>query len=246
MKTPSEWWDAMARGVAPQHFLANCPLLPPLVGVAQDPRHHAHDVWDHTAAAYHAAAGYEPLVRLAVLLHDVGKPATRGIHPKTGLPTFYEHHEVGAEMVDAWMREVGFGEYDRNHVVFLVRHHMDLMRMPDVPTDKAVRRWAHAVGSYRDPLFAVYRADVIGKGRDAADDLARGERLRERAIAAPAGELNHAPASTLAISGADVMRERGIGPGPEVGRVLRELDARVTGGTIPNERDALLDLCRSI
>jgi tRNA nucleotidyltransferase (CCA-adding enzyme) len=176
--------------------------------------------------------------RVAGLLHDLGKPATRALSEKTGDYTFYNHENVGARMADRWLKRLRFSNEDREHIVHLVRNH--LVCYSDAWSDAAVRRFVKRVGvDNLDSLLALARADALAKGREVEQELAGLVRLQERVRQVlDAG----AALSTrdLAMDGHDVMQHLGIAPGRKVGKVLDELLSRVLDDPGLNDRQALL------
>lgn len=193
-----------------------------------------------------AAEGASPLVRLAVLLHDIGKPASRAWSEDKKDWTFFSHEVVGAKLADALLRQLRFGNEEREQVVHLVRQH--LVFYEDDWSDAAVRRLAKRIGPEVLPdLFAVMRADARGRGiaEGTADNLARVERLSAR-IAAVVSAKTALSTRELAIDGKDVMAALGVGPSPIVGKVVRALLERVLDDPALNERDALMALVPEI
>jgi len=203
-------------------------------GIAQN-KIPGEDLWDHTLRTVDAAAP-RPALRLAALLHDIGKPAT------AGEGHFYRHEVVGAEQAAALLDRLHAPRATTQAVVHLVRHHM--FRYEPSWSDAAVRRFLGKVRPAAiEDLFALRAADNIGSGVPAdADDLAV---LRARV----ARELASGPLldrSALAIDGDDVMAELGLAPGPQVGRVLDAVFERVVEEPALNERGRLLALARDV
>ena len=193
------------------------------------------DLWDHTLATVDAAPNH-PLVRLAALLHDIGKPATQADGH------FYGHEAVGAEQARSLLARLHEPRIVSERVTHLVRHHM--FRYEPGWTDSAVRRFIGKVGRESiDELFALREADNAGSGVDReADGLAE---LRARVRA----ELEAGPVldrSALAIDGDDLIAELGLRPGPELGRVLEALLERVIEEPSLNEAPTLLLLARDL
>jgi tRNA nucleotidyltransferase (CCA-adding enzyme) len=210
------------------------------VGLAQN-RHHAYDVWNHTLSCLDACEGDAPL-RIAALLHDIGKPRTRALSDKTNDYTFYNHEKVGAEMAGPILDRLRFSNDEKARITSLVANH--LVCYSDEWTDAAVRKWIRRVSRDRvEDLYALNRADLLGKGRDVTRDLAGLERLKERV----AGELaaQHALSTRdLAVDGKDVMRELAIKPSRRVGEVLDALLEKVVEDPSLNERETLLRMIR--
>src|SRR5262249_1145854 len=118
------------------------PELQRQVGCTQN-KWHAYDVWGHSLETLDALEG-DPVHRVAALMHDLGKPATRAFSEKTNDVTFYNHESVGAELCDAWMRAYRWSNEERERVVHLVRHHL-VCYAPEW-SDAAVRRFVKRVG----------------------------------------------------------------------------------------------------
>jgi tRNA nucleotidyltransferase (CCA-adding enzyme) len=219
------------------------PELMPMVNCAQN-KYHAFDVWYHTMATLDAVPQGNTLLRMAALLHDVGKPQSKGVHEVTGDATFYEHEVVGAEIADKFLARMKFSTKERGQIVHLVRHHY--IRYDSSWSNAAVRRWVRKVWpeNVKD-LCILARADIAGKGPSEVTLNAQDIDVLESKVATVAVNV---PTTTnaLAISGKDVMDCLGVGPGPTVGRVLRVLLDRVTEDPNLNEKEALLALVREV
>jgi tRNA nucleotidyltransferase (CCA-adding enzyme) len=213
------------------------PALALQPGVAQN-KVPGEDLWDHTVRSVDAAAtaGRSDLVRLAVLLHDLGKPATAADGH------FYGHDAVGADLATDLLRVWHLSRDAVERVGHLIRQHM--FSYDGAWSDAAVRRFIVKVGpaSLHD-LFAVREADNVGSGLPAeAGGLAE---LRARIAEQLAAEVA-LDRSGLAIDGAELLAELGIEPGPLVGRVLEGLVDRVLADPSLNERGRLIDLAREL
>jgi tRNA nucleotidyltransferase (CCA-adding enzyme) len=193
------------------------------------------DLWHHTLRCVDAAAP-RPVVRLAALVHDIGKPATAADGH------FFGHETVGAEQARALLDRLHEPRIVIDRVGHLVRHHM--FRYQASWSDGAVRRFIAKVGRDAiDDLFALREADNIGSGVPAnADGL---DELHARIAA----ELAAGPIldrSALAIDGNDLMRELGIERGPRLGRILEALLERVIEDPALNDAPTLLLLARDL
>jgi tRNA nucleotidyltransferase (CCA-adding enzyme) len=190
------------------------------------------------------ACAPEPILRVAALLHDVGKPRSRAFSEKTNDWTFYEHEAIGGRMAEPIMQRLKFSNDEKTLVTSLVRHH--LICYTSDWSDAAVRRWMRRVGVELVPqLYKLGRADALGKGRPAEQDLANLSELEQRA--AKIIELGAALSTRdLAVRGNDLMSELGLKPGPTIGRVLDALLELVLETPEKNERGPLLEEARRI
>jgi tRNA nucleotidyltransferase (CCA-adding enzyme) len=206
-------------------------------------RHHAFDVWGHAMSCLDAAPA-APVLRVAALLHDVGKPRSRAFSEKTNDYTFYEHERIGAEMVEPMLSRLRFSNEEQKHITALVRHH--LICYDGTWSDAAVRRWLRRVTPELLPdLYLLNEADVRGKGRDVSSDLGNLAALKahvERVLAAGAALSTR----DLALDGRALMQELGMKPGPDIGRILKTLLDEVVEDPTRNERAALLERARAL
>ncbi len=210
------------------------PELAECRGVPQN-RFHAHDVYFHLLHSTDAARADDPVVRWAVLLHDIGKPATRAEKPN-GEGTFYNHEVIGATLADGILRRLRFSNPFREQVVHLVREHMFDYR-PGW-SDAALRRWLRRVGvDHVARLFDVRIADCLGNGRKGFPDDLDAMAVRIDALLAESSALD---VSDLAIDGRDVMNALAIAPGPLVGEALERLLEAVIEDPAVNVREKLL------
>ncbi len=213
------------------------PELAAQIGVPQN-KTPGEDLWDHTLRSVDAAAaaGRDGVVRLAALLHDVGKPATAADGH------FYGHEAVGAEVAAALLRRWHLPRDTTDRVERLVRHHM--FSYDPSWSDAAVRRFIAKVGMETlNDLFSLREADNVGSGMPrAAGDLAA---LRGR-IAAELASNVVLDRAGLAIDGDDLIATLGLAPGPAIGRLLDRLVERVVAEPRLNERTTLLALARSL
>ena len=193
------------------------------------------DLWDHTVRTVDATPA-DPLVRLAALLHDVGKPATAADGH------FYGHDRIGADMAGRFLERLHYPRPVIDRVGRLVRHHMPVYR-PDW-SDAAIRRFIRKVGrAGLDELWALQEADNVGSGvaRDAGGLAELRRRVEEQLAAEVAIDLGG-----LAVRGGDLIDELGLAEGPTIGRLLDGLLERVMEEPHLNDRPTLLLLARSM
>jgi tRNA nucleotidyltransferase (CCA-adding enzyme) len=211
------------------------PELSATFGCKQN-RFHKHDVYQHSLATLDAVPA-EPILRLAALLHDVGKPRTQIEQPDApGEFGFFKHEYVGAEMAEAIAGRLRLSRAETELLVALVAHHM-FFYTPDW-TDGTVRRFVNRVQVERiAPLFALREADIVSRGR--GEDRECETRELHARIARVAAEDAVLRVKDLAVNGADVMRVLGVGPGPQVGRVLNRLLERVLDDPTLNQKETL-------
>ena len=208
------------------------PELKDCLNFNQHSRHHAYDVYTHTAYVTEAVPDHLGL-RLAALLHDIGKPAVF-YRDENGSGHFPEHARVGAEKADQILRRLKAPNALREQVVFLVGHHMT----PFEADRTLLRRRLSKYGEENCRLLLqLQKADFCSKG-------VQGESPDYEAIEQMLDEiLREAPclqAKDLAIGGKELM-ELGFEPGPKLGQALEALFLLVVDETLPNEPEALLN-----
>lgn len=214
------------------------PELAPTIGFEHNNPHHCYDVLTHILTSLDYAPKYLA-VRLAMLLHDIAKPACYS--EREGKGHFYGHQQASADMARQILQRL---KYDRNTletVVLLIQHH-DVIIPPD---ERVIRRWLNLLGEENAGLLLqVKRADAMARAPRSRD-----QRLKELEEAQAA--LTHVLAQgqcfsykTLAVNGKDLMA-LGLPEGRKVGAVLRRLLEKVINGDVENDRAALLELARA-
>ena len=196
-------------------------------------RHHIYDVGTHSVMALKFCPSADPVVRLATLLHDIGKPKT--FHKDdTGLITFYNHEVAGTRIVRNIVERLRLSKKQAELVLTLVRWHQ--FSVDGRQTDAALRRFVRRVGKENlEAMLALRIGDRLGGG--ALETSWRLELYKKRLV-----EVQKQPFTVhdLLVNGHDVMTELGVKPGPIIGKILDQLFAEVEAGTLKNERGALL------
>ena len=212
------------------------PELAALRGIAQA-KLAPGDALDHTLRAVDAVpVGRDPDLRIAALLHDLGKATTLADGH------FIGHERVGADLAAAALERLRFPRARSARIVEAIRHHM--YDYQPAWTDAAVRRFIRRTsGVDRDLLFALRHAD-----NGASGVAGHGERHQAELEARIRTELEgHADLlihRRLAIDGHDLQRELGLPPGPEIGAILERLEEAVIEDPTTNEPEKLFDLAR--
>jgi poly(A) polymerase len=209
-------------------------ILPelPALRLEIDEHHHHKDVYRHTLTVVDQAIGYEKerhpgdapdlVLRLAALLHDIGKPATRKLEPG-GAVSFHHHDVVGAKLARKRLRALRFDNDTVDAVSRLIELHLRFFGYADGAwSDSAVRRYVRDAGDQLERLHELTRADVTTRNRRKADLLGFAyddleERIRELQ------EREELEAVRPDLDGTDVMRILDLKPGPDVGSAMRFL-----------------------
>lgn len=225
---------AVETGLA-DRFLPELPAL----RLEQDPVQRHKDVLRHTYAVVERC-DRDLVLRLAALLHDVGKPATRAF---TAEGVQFHHHEVvGARMAGQRLRALRYPNGVVDDVVKLVELHLRFHSYKDGWSDSALRRYVRDAGPLLDRLNQLVRADCTTRNPQRAKALAALQDDLELRIARLA-EQENLERIRPPLDGRQVMERLGIGPGPQVGRALAYLlEQRLDRGPIAeDEAFALLD-----
>ncbi len=192
----------------------------PALRLEQDPVHRHKDVLTHTFAVVDACQPDDVVLRLAALLHDIGKPATRQV---TSEGVQFHHHEVvGARMAEARLRELRYPSKVIEEVRALIELHLRFHGYGDGWTDAAVRRYVRDAGPLLDRLNQLTRADVTTRNEQRAKRFQALQDDLEDRIARLA-EKENLDAIRPSLDGKQVMEHLGIQPGPLVGEVLAHL-----------------------
>ncbi|MDR2397613.1 MAG: HD domain-containing protein [Spirochaetaceae bacterium] len=198
---------------------------------------HRFDVLDHSLLACDAAAREEAphLVRLAALLHDIGKPLSRA-RDDAGIWTFYQHEQVSANLSRELLTRLRYPNGIIQTVVHLIREHM--FHYESNWSEGAVRRFIIRVGEeHLEHLYRLRRADAYGTaGQVPPPDFLLPLTRRVDAVLAKNQALS---LKDLAVSGKDLIA-LGIQPGPPMGRILTALLEAVVEDPDLNHKETLL------
>ncbi len=204
--------------------------------------HHQHkDVYGHTLEVLERAirleeAGPDLVLRLAALLHDIGKPRTRR-HEAAGGVSFHHHEVVGAKMAEKRLRALTFGKDVVEPVRLLVELHLRFHGYGRGEwTDSAVRRYVTDAGDQLERLHKLVRSDCTTRNTRRAATLAAAYDDLEARIARLAAqeELSRIRPD---LDGSEVMELLGLPPGREIGRAMKHLLAlRMEHGPLPRDR----------
>ena len=218
------------------HVLPELPLL----RLEEDEHHHHKDVYEHTLTVleqamvledeHDPASGPDPVLRLAALLHDIGKPRTRRFEAD-GRVSFHHHEVVGARMTRKRMQALKFSNEMTDEVTRLVELHLRFHGYGAGEwTDSAVRRYVRDAGPQLVRLHKLTRADSTTRNRRRAAALQRSYDSLERRIAELEAEEELA-AIRPTLDGREIMRILDIPPGPLVGEAYQFLlDLRLDRG----------------
>ena len=217
-------------------------------GIIQNKKYHKYDVFRHCVVACDAT---DPTVvmRLAALLHDVGKPVTVKEIFKNGTArvTFYDHEVVGAKVARKMLRRLKFDDEIVTEVSELVYNHMYNYE-PERWTDAAIRRFIKRFGITAEnvdslatmPVFLLRQADRAASGRDLKKISPRQYDLEDR-IREMIDSTKGIKVTDLAVDGAIVMSAFSLQPGPTVGHILNYLLSKVAEDPALNTKEKLLE-----
>ena len=219
-------------------------VLPELPALRLESDEHAHhkDVYEHTLTVVDQAIEEEQrrfpdqtpdvVLRLAALLHDIGKPATRRFEGG-GVVTFYHHDVVGAKLAKKRLKALRFDNHTIESVAKLIELHLRFFGYSEQAwSDSAVRRYVRDAGQELDRLHILVRADVTTRNKRKADRLSFAYDDLEARIAALA-EQEELQAIRPELDGEAIMAILGLKPGREVGEAYTFLlELRLDEGEI--------------
>ena len=199
-------------------------------------KHHIYECYDHAlfSLKYAAQKDFNFYVRMAALLHDIGKPKSkRGEGPDA---TFYNHEVIGARMAERLLTRLRFSQKDVEKITKLVRYHLFYYNVDEV-TESSVRRLVRQVGPEdMEELLQVRMCDRIGSGVPKAEPY----KLRHLKYVIDKVSQDPISAKMLKVTGNDVMKELDILPGPKIGQILDILLGYVLNDPKKNKKELLV------
>ncbi len=204
------------------------------VSQARPGRHHTADVFTHNILSMKECPSKDPIVRLAALLHDVGKPNVAS-KDNEGYVIFYNHEVVGSKIAKEIAERLHLSNKQKEKIYTLIRWHM--FTVDEHITDSAVRRFIRRVGleNVKD-MMDLRIGDRLGGGTQTAESW-RLKKFKERLE-----EQLHPPFSIndMAIDGNDIMNVLNIPPGKRVGEIINTLFTEVDEDLSKNNKEYLL------
>ena len=215
------------------------PELEEGVGVGQN-LHHIYTVWEHNLRALETCPSPKLHVRLAALLHDVGKPRTK--QGDGYRSTFYNHDHVGARMTKVILARLRYPKDIIEKTTLLVDNHLFYYNVGEV-TEASVRRLIRKVGlENMHDLMDVRISDRLGSG------VPKAKPYKLRHLEYMIDKVSQDPISVkmLKINGQDLMRDCSLDPGPKIGAILDVLLAETIENPSINTRETLLAKAQSL
>ena len=197
-----------------------------------DPKHHHKDVYEHTMVVLDRVS--PTLVsRMSALLHDIGKPKTKGF--ENGKVHFRHHEVVGAKMSKKILKRLKYDNETIKKVSLLVENHLRPHTFKMGWTDSAVRRYIIDAGGLLEELNDLVRADITTKNKAKYEEINKyldemEERIKEVAEKEELSKLRPP------ISGDEIMDMFDLEPGPSVGVIMKALyEQRINDGEVSKE-----------
>lgn len=213
-------------------------ILPEFDACMKTPQNHPHhccSVGEHLLLALQSIEA-DKVLRLAALLHDIGKPAAH-TRDADGIDHFHGHGDAGKELAGSILRRLKFD----NDTVYRVKHLVQVHNYLQIPlTPKGVRRAVFKIGKEHFPDYLkLRRADILAQNpsmqKEKLEALTKLEVLYQQILE----EQNCLSLKDLAVSGTDLI-EAGLKPGPQIGEVLKKLLEQVIENPEYNTKEYLL------
>ncbi|MCL2670608.1 MAG: HD domain-containing protein [Clostridiales bacterium] len=209
------------------------PELVPTIGLSHNNPYHSHDVLNHILCSVEHAPK-EPVIRLTMLFHDLGKPYC--YTEEDGIGHFYGHPKVSAELAEAILARLKYDNETKRAVTELVLYH----DAPMLPDRKHIKRWLCRIGEERfRQLIEVKRADALAQSvlgrREKLDTLDAIAKLADEIVA----QQECFSLKDLAVNGNDLL-SLGFTAGAALGEMLNRLMDMVIDEQVKNDKAALL------
>ena len=197
-----------------------------------DPNHHHKDVYEHTLIVVERVSP-NIVSRLGALLHDIGKPKTKGI--ENGKVHFRHHEVVGARITNQILKRLKFSKKEIQDICLLVENHLRPHTFKMGWTDSAVRRYIVDSGEMLDELNELVRADITTKNKNKYDEINKYLDEMEERIA-EVKEKEELSNLRPPVSGDDIMELFDLKPGPTVGKIMKALyEQRLNEGEVSKQ-----------
>ncbi|MBN1445576.1 MAG: HD domain-containing protein [Candidatus Omnitrophica bacterium] len=211
-------------------------ILPEVHGLKEKQAAPCKELFPHTLKVLDNVSGHtkDVYLRMAALLHDIGKPKTFMLDK--GKVSFHRHEFVGQKMAYSLCRRLNIPEEKNRYIGRLIRFHLrPHLLAKENPTDNALRRFIRELGKDLRPLFALAKADLTSHNPARVKNAMEKLTLLENRVK----ELNRKDRLTsfsLALDGYAIMELLGIQPGKKVGEAKKALEGMVLDGIIKNRK----------
>jgi poly(A) polymerase/tRNA nucleotidyltransferase (CCA-adding enzyme) len=205
-------------------------------GVSQN-KHHIFDCYQHNleALAYSAKRNFSFSIRLASLLHDVGKPEVKSGNGESA--TFYNHEIVGAKMTKNIRNRLHFPKKDIAKITSLVRYHLFYYNIDEVK-EASIRRLIKNIGAENvEDLLKLRMADRVGSGCPKAEPY----KLRHLKYMIEKVSKDPISVKMLKVNGLDIMKMFDLRPSPRIGWLLEIILEEVLKDPTKNSHDTLIE-----
>lgn len=215
------------------------PEVSKMVDVDQKSAYHTKNVYKHTLDVVDRLPASDPILRMAGLLHDIGKPKAKKFSPEKGRYMFIGHEDISAIMARKCLRRLNFSSADINRIINIIDNHM--FNYSTDWTDATIRRWINKVGINNVADLILFKRADSRASRVSCDAQMDELESRIKNMSSPVVSKR-----SLAISGHDVMQALNIPPSHIVGKKLKILEEMVIEDPSLNTREQLLALLEDI
>ncbi|MEA3500517.1 MAG: HD domain-containing protein [Candidatus Marinimicrobia bacterium] len=212
------------------------PEISQLSGVENKNGHFHKDVFKHTLEVVDNITEYtdNPILRLAALFHDIGKPLTKHYKKGTGW-TYYGHEDVGAKMFESIGRKLKLSTKTNKYIIKLIKLHLRPIAIAsNIVTDSAVRRLMVDAGDDIEDLLSLCRADITSKNEHKVKSFMNNFNFVEKRIV-EVEERDKLRNFQSPVGGGEIMEIFDIAPGPLVGKIKSMIESQILDGNIKNK-----------